>query len=88
MTPPPDRFAGTTPNPVQAGATLEVHFQGTGAGEVTVTATNGQGEEQEIKITLGADGKGTAEFDVPSSGWAVVILEHATSQDHAVVVSD
>ena len=84
----PDRFDGTSPEPVQAGAVLTIKFcNASMAGQtVTVGVSNGEGASTTVQITLGADGCGTTEWDVPGVAWDLVILSHPTSIDHAVAV--
>lgn len=84
-----DRFAGTSPSPVDAGSSLKVEFSNLSLANttVTVTATNGQGSTEEIKIDLDADGNGSTKWAVPDKGWGLVRLSHPTSEDHTVPVT-
>lgn len=83
-----DRFNGTNPSPVSAGGTLTIIFKNQDLANTTVEidVSNGDGDAKKLKIKLDATGKGSTTFQVPATGWDLVLLQESTSEDHTVPV--
>lgn len=82
-----NRFAGTAVV-AAAGSDLEIHFENASLANQTVTIaiSNGESIEDTVQIELDSSGKGATTWRIPESGWVTVILEHDTSDDHAIAV--
>ncbi len=83
-----DRFTGTDPDPITAGGTLTIRFSdGSKAGQtITVEVDNSNGDIRQVQVQLGADGKGSTTFVVPTLGWSVVNLNGPDSLEHSIQV--
>jgi hypothetical protein len=82
-----DRFTAT-PDPVAAGGTLRICFTNANLAGTTVTVNvnNGGGTVVQVDIALNAEGYGCVDWTVPATGWDGILLQHKTSDDHAVPV--
>ena len=87
----PQRFGGTTPNPVPAEGTLDIQYTNPVRAntEITIEVHDGAdvGRSIEVRVKVGAGGVGTTEFEVPP-GWGSVVLSYPDSADLTVPVSD
>lgn len=88
----PQRFSGTTPNPVQAEGDLTIEYANVNRAGTTITIEVHDGADPldtvEIEITLCVIcGTGTHVFEVPP-GWGSVVLTYPDSADYTVPVTD
>jgi hypothetical protein len=85
----PDCFAGSNPDPLQSGQTLQVHFEHPQLANKTVTVVARDlvfpERRSTFSIPLDANGKGTKDF-TPPTNWGGVVLMHPESQDHAIPI--
>ena len=82
----PDRFEGTSPDPVPFAGELTVVFEATsGPAEIYVTAYDlaDPTDTRTISVSVGSDAIGSTTFQVPP-GWGGVVLVHPESLDHTV----
>ena len=84
----PDRFSGTSPDPVDEGAELVIDYSNPARANETISVTvgDGAGHEQQVDIVLDANGHGQHGFIVPS-GWFGVTLNFVDSAEHVVSVN-
>lgn len=86
----PDRFAGTSPNPIPDGGILDIRYldEAKGGETVEVVATNGGDatETHTLQLALRGNGKGSTQFIVPP-GWDSVELSAEDSATHVIDVA-
>lgn len=84
-----DRFAGTSPDPVERGAELNIKFKNPAlAGEtITVPVIDDEGRTASVDVKLDASGEGSVKWTVPSDWGDFATLQHSTSTDHTVAVT-
>jgi hypothetical protein len=86
----PLAFSGTfggTKRVVKAGDKLKIKFENANManGKARIRIDNGKGKVKYVDVPLDEHGAGEADFDVPAD-WVVVKLNHATAQEHAIIV--
>lgn len=86
----PQRFTAS-PDPVSRGGQLAIDFKNADLANTSVTidvVDSENGTSTTVKIDLDATGKGSTSFTVPQSWGAFIVLEHPTSQDLTVAVTN
>lgn len=82
---------GVTPNPLTAGGTATVSITGGPPNTtIVVVADNGGDGQQNVLVRTNAEGSGSQQWEVPSSGWSAANFntEGATEVSRLIVDPD